>query len=64
MKNGDSMIKAVLRGILGGTVGMLIIGIFSGQWLMGAGFCYTVGILSSTARYKKNKYGYPISTAE
>ena len=56
MKNGDSMIKAVLRGILGGTVGMLIIGIFSGQWLMGAGFCYTVGILSSTARYKKNKY--------
>ncbi|MGN1089880.1 MAG: hypothetical protein ACI4Q6_05710 [Huintestinicola sp.] len=50
------MIKALLRGILGGTVGMLIIGIFSGKWLMGAGFCYTVGILSSTARYKKNKY--------
>lgn len=47
------MLKAILRGILGGTVGMLIIGIFSGQWLMGAGFCYTVGILSSTARYGK-----------
>lgn len=50
------MIKALSRGIFGGTVGMLIIGIFGGQWLMGAGFCYTVGILSSTARYKKNKY--------
>ncbi|MCD7730090.1 MAG: hypothetical protein LUI05_01160 [Oscillospiraceae bacterium] len=47
------MLKEILRGILGGTVGMLIIGIFSGQWLMGAVFCYTVGILSSTAGCRK-----------
>ena len=32
---------------------MLIIGVFSDQWLMGAEFCYTVGTLSSSARYKK-----------
>ena len=48
------MFKAILRGLLGGTVGMLIIGIFSGQWLMGTVIPYTVGILSSIERYKKN----------
>ena len=48
------MFKAILRGLLGGTVGMLIIGIFSGQWFMGTVIPYTVGILSSIARYKKN----------
>lgn len=48
------MLKTILRGILGGTFGMLIIGIFSGQWLLGASLCYTLGILSSIARYKKN----------
>ena len=50
------MFKAILRGLLGGTVGMLIIGIFSGQWFMGIGISFAVGISSSIARYMKNNY--------
>ena len=47
------MIKAVVRGIIGGTVGMLIIGLFTNQWIIGAGFCYTVCILASIAKQKR-----------
>ena len=50
------MLKTILRGLLGGTVGMLMIGIFGGQWLMGTVMSYTVGISSSIAGYKKNNF--------
>lgn len=48
------MFKEILRGILGGTAGMLVIGIFSGQWLLGITLCYSISISASIARYKKN----------